>query len=841
MHTFKCTVVAATVLFAAAAVKGQELPSIGEKTVGFARMEGFMGLYWDDGDGSVYLEIPRFEEEFIYVSSLPAGLGSNDIGLDRGQLGTTRLVRFERVGKKVLLVRRNLQFRAESSREAERLAVRDAFAEAIIWGFEIVAEEQERVLVDATDFIVQDVHGIARSLRAMQQGSYSLDRARSAPMPEVLKSFPRNTEMEARVTFVGDNPGNYVREVAADPYALTLRVRHSFIMLPDSGYSPRAFHPGSGYGSIRFRDYATPIGEDMVRQYVRRHRLVKQDPALDVSDAVEPITYYLDPGTPEPVRGALLDGARWWADAFLAAGFSNAFRVEMLPEGADPLDVRYNTIQWVHRATRGWSYGSSVADPRTGEIIKGHVTLGSLRVRQDYLIAEGLLAPYRDSLAAGIDPAEDPMLKMALARIRQLSAHEVGHTLGLAHNFAASVNGRASVMDYPAPYAIVDSDGAISLEEAYAPGLGAWDSVAIAFGYAQPALDVSEADMLAAILGDARDRGLQYITDADARPAGAAHPLANLWDNGADMMRALEHEMQVRRAALSRFGVATVREGRPLALLEEVLVPLYLWHRYQIQGTVKLVGGVIYAYALRSSAEPLPEAVSGVMQRTALEMLMSAIQPEELRIPENVRTRLPPRPPGFGAHRELFPGHTGLVFDPYAPAATMAGLVLSGVVQPERAARLAYQHDFDSDLPDLKEVLEVVSSATWGRDAPLDAYDAELQRVVQQVWIDELIGLGANERAAPSARAMATQKLHEIRGWLGEDPGRPRDMRTLAHRGFVMDQLDRYLSRDYRPDDSQMPLVTPPGSPIGMLARKRARVAFLAQMPQDRCGEGSQW
>lgn len=811
------------------------MPSIAERTDGSTHMDGFFPLYWDASDGRVYLEIEAFEEEFLYVSSLTAGLGSNDIGLDRGQLGSTRLVRFERVGKKVLLVRRNLRYRAESTSAHERRAVRDAFAEGVLWGFEIAGEEDGRVLVDATDFIVRDVHGVARSLRASQQGSYSLERTRSAPVPEMLKSFPRNTEMEARITLVGENPGGYVREVAADPYAVTLRVRHSFVMLPEPGYEPRAFHPGSGYGTISFRDYATPVGEEMVRRYIRRHRLVKRDPALETSDPVEPITYYLDPGTPEPVRSALLDGARWWEGAFEAAGFSNAFKVELLPEGADPMDVRYNVIQWVHRATRGWSYGSSVTDPRTGEIIKGHVTLGSLRVRQDYLIAEGLLAPYEGANAGGMDPEDDPMLRMALARIRQLSAHEVGHTLGLSHNFAASYSGRASVMDYPAPLATVTEAGSISLDEAYAPGLGAWDSVAIAYGYAQPLAGEVEAVMLADILDGARARGLQYITDADARPGGAAHPAAHLWDNGRDMINALENEMRVRRIALSRFGVAAVRSGRPLALLEEALVPLYLRHRYQVEATTRLLGGVSYGYALRGGAESLPEAVPAGMQRSALNMLMAVLQPEALRLPENIRTQLPPRPPGYAQHRELFPGHTGLTFDPYAPAAALAALVLSGIVQPERAARLSYQQDFDSSLPDFKEVLEVVSSATWGGDMPRRAYDAELQRVVQQVWIDELVALSANERAAHAARAMATQKLHEIRGWLDENPGPSRDMRTVAHRGFVMDQLDRYLTREYRALEGQAPLAMPPGSPIGSQERKLIRDQFLARLPPERC------
>ena len=812
-------------------LRAQERPSIADKTTSFVKKDGFFPLYWDEAEGKVWLEIPRMDEAFLYVSSLPAGLGSNDIGLDRSQLGSTRLVHFERVGPKVLLVAPNLRYRADSDDEAERRSVREAFAEGVVWGFTVAAETGGRVLVDATDFIVRDAHGVARRLQGANQGSYSLDKSRSVPYPPMLKAFPDNTEMEARLTFTGDNPGRYVAEVAADPYAVSLRVRHSFIRLPPPGYTPRVFHPASGYGSLTYQDYAVPIGEDIARRFIPRHRLEKKDPTAAVSDPVEPIVYYLDPGTPEPVRSALLDGARWWSEAFEAAGFRNAFRVEVLPGDADPMDVRYNTIQWVHRATRGWSYGSSVMDPRTGEIIKGHVSLGSLRVRQDYLIAEGLLAPYEDAHRSGFAPAEDPMLAMALARIRQLSAHEVGHTLGLSHNFAASVNQRASVMDYPAPL-VTAVDETVSLDAAYATGIGAWDKAAIRYGYAQPPPGTDERAMLHGILAAARQDGLYFVTDADARPAGASHPLANLWDNGDDMLVALDRQMRVRAAALARFGEATLHEDRPLALLEEVLVPLYLGHRYQVEATVKLVGGVEYSYATRGDAQPLPQAIPAAAQRAALRALLETIRPEALRLPENVRTQIPPRPPGYGQHRELFSGHTGLTFDPYAPAEVVADLVLGLIVHAERAARTVYQHDFDPDLPGLDEVLETVTDEVWAQDVPRDPYDAELQRIVQQVWVDVLIGVAADEQSASAVRARILQKLREIYAWVQENPGGRRDEETIAHRAFVFDQLDRYLLRLYQPGERRAVPYTPPGQPIGQggpdyLQRRQHRQGFL--------------
>ncbi len=821
-------------LVAATPLLSQDLPSIEDKTASLDKRDGFFPVYWDAAGGKVFLEVSRMGDDFIYVTSLPVGLGSNDIGLDRSQLGQTRLVRFERSGPKVFLVMPNLRFRAGDASPKEQASVREAFAESVLWGFTVVAETGAAVLVDATAFVVRDSHGIVQTLVRTGQGAFTFEDSRSAAVPSMLKAFPNNTELEARVTFTSGEPGGRVREVAADPYAVTLRVRHSLVRLPKDGYVPRRFHSGAGYSMVSWQDYAVPIEEDMTQRYIRRHRLNKQDVEAAVSDAVEPIVYYLDPGTPEPVRGALLDGARWWAEAFEAAGFTNAFRVDMLPPDADPMDVRYNTIQWVHRSTRGWSYGSSVIDPRTGEIIKGHVSLGSLRVRQDYLIAEGLLAPYADSLI-GDTLWSDPMLEMSLARIRQLSAHEVGHTLGLSHNFASSATGRASVMDYPAPLVHLGTEGEIDLSEAYATGIGAWDKVAIAYGYTEFAPGVEERTALERIVAEASASGLLYLTDADARGPAAAQPLANLWDNGTDMVEALEHEMRVRAAALEQFGAAAVPHGQPIAMLEEALVPLYLRHRYQVEATVKLLGGVHYSYAMRGDQNPLPAAVPGPVQRAAAAALADLLLPEALMLPERLRMRIPPRPPGYGEHRELFGGHTGRTFDPYAPAATAAHMVAALVTDPARAARLTYQNDFDAALPDFEEVMEAISDATWGESVPQDRYAAELQRTAQQVWIDALLVLAANERAAPAVRAMTVHKLREFHEWLVENPGRQRDESTRAHRSQVLDQIDRYVLRDFRPGERNERLAIPPGAPIGALQRTMARKAGLDAWLRDYC------
>lgn len=785
-----------------------QTPSIAEKTAGMTRLDGFFPLYHDTAEGALYLEIPRLEEDFLYQIAQPAGLGSNDVGLDRGQLGETYVVRFERVGKKVLLVAPNLRFRASSPNRLERRSVRDAFAEGILWGFTVAAETDGRVLVDATPFVVRDAHGVVAQLRQARQGAFRLEASRSALAPDAIRSFPQNTEMEARLTFVSDEPGGLVRSVAAEPQSVTLRVRHSFVQLPDDGYTPRPFHPNSGFFGVQWQDYSAPIGEEMTQRFIVRHRLACAGPrdADGLCAPVEPIVYYLDNGTPEPVRSALLDGARWWADAFTAAGFRDAFRVEVLPDTADPLDVRYNVIQWVHRSTRGWSYGASVVDPRTGEILKGHVSLGSLRVRQDYLIAEGLLAPYEGANAAGLPPEDDPMLAMALARIRQLSAHEIGHTLGIAHNFAASVNDRASVMDYPAPLASLRPDGTIDLSDAYDVGIGAWDVTAVRYGYT----DFDAADeraALDALLGELQAEGLLYLSDRDN--AGALDARGSQWENGADALADLAAQMQVRAAALGRFGEATIRQGRPLSTLEDVFVPLYLGHRYALASAAKLLGGQTYRFALRGDAEPGAQPVAGDRQRQALDALLDALAPEALRLPTAMQS-IPPPPSGYGDTREYFSGRTGLAFDPYAPAEAAAALVLGELTRTDRATRLAYQASLDASLPSLDAVWDETTARLWHAPMPRDAQDAQLRRLVQGAWAEALIGLGQRADAAPAVRVAVHRQLTDLQNWLTRNAAA-----DAAHRAYYADRIGRFLDRPFEALPPAPDVTVPPGPPIG--------------------------
>lgn len=789
----------------------QDLPTIESKTESMEQIKGFYTIYWDETAGKVWLEIDRFNEEFIYQVSLAAGLGSNDIGLDRNQLGGTYIVKFERRGPKVFMVVPNLDYVAVTKNVAEQQSVKDAFASGVMHGFTVAAQTKNRVLVDATSFVVRDAHGAADTLKRSGQGSYRVDDSRSAPYRERTKGFPRNTEMEAMLTFTSDAPGGTVRTVASLAESFTLRERHSFIALPEPGFEPRVNDPRSGYFGPSFLDYSSPIGQDMRVRYISRHRLEKKDPSAAVSEPVEPIIYYLDNGTPEPVRSALLEGGNWWNQAFEAAGYKDAFRVEMLPDGADPLDVRYNIINWVHRSTRGWSYGSSITDPRTGEILKGHVLLGSLRVRQDYLIAQGLLNQFDASKAVS---QTDPMLEMALARIRQLSAHEIGHTLGIQHNFAASINDRASVMDYPAPLVKVDPEGRILLHDAYDAGIGDWDKYTIRYGYSDFPEGTDEKEALDAIINRYVGEGWFYITDNDARDEGGSHPQAHLWDNGSDPVAALELDMTVRGLALSRFGVTNLAPNQPMATLEEVLVPLYLRHRYQIDAVAKLVGGVGYTYKMRGDGQSLPEAVSASKQREALNALMAVLSPSALALPPHIQTQIPPRPPGYGGHRELFSGRTGPVFDPYAPGAVVAQQVFGLLLNPSRTARLAYQKDFNPALSDLIEVLVAVTQKVVLSDIPRDAYEAELQRQTQQIWVDELLTAAASSSQAPAARSGILFHLKDLMTWLA-DHADEYDDQTRAHRFAMLDDIDRYIFRPFQTTEKPLRVTTPPGSPIG--------------------------
>ncbi|HEX5883386.1 MAG TPA: zinc-dependent metalloprotease, partial [Pyrinomonadaceae bacterium] len=794
------------VLFCFAPVQAQ---TITEKVAGMEKFPGFFTFYWDAKAGKIWLEIDKWNTEFLYVESLPAGIGSNDIGLDRGQLGNSAIVRFDRTGPRVLLIAPNYGFRATTNNPDERLAVREAFAESTLWGFEVAAEEGSRVLVDATNFYLRDVHNVTNTLQRGQQGTYKLEPTRSAFYLPNTKNFPQNTEVETRLTFTGDPTGQFVREVVPVPEAITVRERHSFVQLPPAGFKPRVSDPRAGYFGIDYMDFATPIEEPITKRFIARHRLQKKDPGARVSEAVEPIVYYVDRGAPEPVRSALLDGARWWQEAFEAIGYKDAFRVEIMPADVDPMDVRYNVIQWVHRSTRGWSYGSSLVDPRTGEIIQGRVSLGSLRDRQDFLIAEGLLAPYDKTTTAS-----PKLLEMVLARLRQLSAHEVGHTLGLQHNYAASPVGRASVMDYPAPRAKLGVDGVPDLSDAYAKGVGEWDKVAIAYGYQDFAPGIDERQALDRTLSEAFARGLMYLTDQDARPPSSSSSVAHLWDNGASAIDELSNVMKVRAAALRRLGENNIREGAPMATIEDVLVPIYMYHRYQVEAAAKVIAGQDYTFSLKGKGDRNPQIVAPEEQRRALAVVLDTLKPDALAMPESLLRLIPPRPSGYPRTRENFRIRTQPVFDALAPAEAVADHVSRFLLNQERAARLVQFHARDRRNPGLAEVIDRILAATW--KAPVaPGYAGEIQHTVNLVILSDLMSLASGDRALNQVRAIASWKLEQLKRWLTAQSRLARDDSRRAFLFYSLEQIKRFQD-DPKKMNLTSPQTPPDGQPIGM-------------------------
>ncbi len=792
------------------------------------KIDGFMPLYVNSDDGKVYVEIARFNQEFLYLVSLPTGVGSNPLGLDRGQLGTTKVVTFERAGNKVLMVQPNYEFRATGDAKQKK-SVEESFARSVIWGFKVEASEGERVLVDATAFIVRDAHGVADRINQQRQGTYGFDESRSALYLPNTKGFPKNTEVEATVTLTaGGDTNNLVNQVTPTGKHVTVRERHSFVELPDDKYRPRKFDPRTGAIPTSFYDYGTDINEDLEVRWIIRHRLEKKDPTAAMSEAVKPIIYYVDNGAPKAIQDALIEGASWWNQAYEAAGFRNAFQVKVLPPDADPMDIRYNVINWVHRSTRGWSIGDSVVDPRTGEILKGDVTLDSQRARQDFLLGTGMLPQYRSGTNAcelGLSPDVDylaadgsasEVTAMAYARIRQLSAHEVGHTLGFTHNFAASTYNRGSVMDYPAPMVEI-KNGKLDLSNAYAVGIGAFDKFAVKYSYSQFPSGVNENAELEKIVREGVAAGMLFLSDQDARPASGANPLANLWDNGPDPVAMLKHEMQVRRIGLDQFGPQNIPTGSPMSELENKFMPLYLHHRYQLTAATKMLGGVYYTFAVRSEAGPIPtkvvEPVPADQQRQALAAILDTIKPEELVISENIIKLLPPVAYGYGSGRsELFPKRTSPIFDSTGAAEIAADMAISGMFEPNRAARMIGQNARNKVNPHFREVVDALVRSTWKAPVSADGNLAVIQRAVQTLVVSRLMDLAANERAQPQVRSVATEALRTLGASLkslvvtGD---------TASHYRSTVDDIERFLTRPDAPRKQTSPLATPPGDPIG--------------------------
>jgi hypothetical protein len=810
----RCSLLALLVAPTVALAQGAAPPpatTIASRTAGFERRDGFVPLWIDPRQGRLYAELPREPLRALFWTSLATGFGSNPVGLDRGASGADQVVRFERDGDRVLMVLENTGFRTSLDDAAHRRSVEESFPSSTVAALPVLAEEGSRTLVDLTEVAYRDWNDIGGALGRLNQGTYAVARDRSSIDRAHTRAYPGNSEIDVALSFTTTaRPGGIPSRIVPDARAFTLRQHLSLLPLPD-GYRPRELDPRVGYFGVTFKDYGQPIQRALEQRWISRHRLERMDPADPRSPVRTPIVYYVDPGIPEPVRQATLDGVRFWAQAFERAGLPGAFRAELLPEGADPLDARYNVVQWENRNERGWSVGGSLGDPRTGQILKGMARMDSHRARTDY----NLYAALMGADAAAADTA------FVLARVRQVSAHEVGHTLGLAHNYIASTNERASVMDYPAPRVRYGRNHTIDISQAYASGPGDYDVWAIRWGYGIfPA--ASERDSLAAIVREGLQKGYLYLSDADARPESSSDPRTNLWDDAADAITFLEEQTSVRRLALDKFGLRNIRAGEPVATLQERLAPLYFWHRFALNGVAKMIGGMTYANTVKGDGQVATRPIDGAAQRKALSWLLSTLQPHMLAIPDTVLTLLGPRPSGYGGPvnnsnspvGELFRGRTDPAFDELSAARTLAQMIVDGILQRERAARLVTFANRGPNMLTLGETIDSLVARTWGQpDRGYSPKFVALFRVTQRAVADRLLTLAADADAAPEVRAMAEYQIGRLRP-VAVRRSAGGDTMNRAHWASIAGDFARWMDRRELPKPTPA-LAAPPGDPFG--------------------------
>ncbi len=788
-----------------------------EAIAGLEKRAGFFDVYVSDKSAKVLTALPAPDAHgvslrAIYATGLTAGLGSNPIGLDRGAFDSGIIIRFVRIGDKIIAEQENWDYRASAVRALEKRAVRESFARSFLWSTDIEATGPDgEILVDLTSFLVRDHFGAIAAIKSNAKGgSYAIAKDRSLPDAKASLVFPDNVEMDAFLTLTSSDPGAEVWATAADARAITLIQHHSFVRLPEDGFALRQFDPRAGAIESSHYDFSSALDEPIITSLARRFRLQRQQINVPSGPVKKPIVFYVDPGAPAQIRQALINGASWWADAFTAAGFEDAYRVEVLPEGAHPFDIRYNMIQWTHRQTRGWSYGGGVSDPRTGEMIKANVILGSQRVRQDRMIFEGLAGVEKSGTGAPDDPVE-----IALARIRQLAAHEVGHTLGFAHNFAASSNDRASVMDYPAPYIRPDDEGGLDFSKAYGVGVGAWDKFTVKWLYAEFGDDKDEKLLLDAMVDEAYENGLRFIADREGRSLGTAHPNGAVWDNGDDAVAALEETLRVRQIALQNFGVRSLKPGQAIADLNTIIVPIYLYHRYQVAAAAKTVGGLNFTYGVKGDASGPARPIAAAEQRRALDALVDTLDSAMLDLPDALINQLTPAAggfSGFGRNAENFSGHTGPVFDVLAAAEISANLTLNALLHPARTARLSAFHRRDANALGLSEMLNTIDAQVF--TAPANQRHQPIANMLQARFINALIGLSTNARANHASKVASDAKLAAIQSRLNTQ--RKQTNAQMAQNQALSRQISAHFNRpDLAATSAAKPVDTPPGSPIG--------------------------
>ncbi|MDA8630335.1 zinc-dependent metalloprotease [Flavobacteriaceae bacterium] len=760
--------------------------------------EGFMNFSYNNDSGKIILEIKNLDSEFMYINSLSRGVGNNDLGLDRGQLGNSRVVYFTKRGNKILLIQPNLRYVSNSSNYLENKAVEEAFARSVLFGFDIIEKSNDSYKIDITSFLISDAHGVSQRLKYSNSGSYTLNKSMSAIDLDRTKAFPKNIEFDVLLTFTGNPLGNLVRSVTPTASNLTVNQHHSFVELPDNNYKKRKFDPRSGSNPFIVYDYSTPIDEKLEQRFIVRHRLSKKYPKQEISEPVDPIVYYIDNGTPEPVKTALIEGGNWWNQAFESAGYKDAFRIEVLPEDADPMDVRYNLIQWIHRSTRGWSYGASIVDPRTGEIIKGQVSLGSLRVRQDYMILSGLIDNPNDIENKAL------IKKTSLDRIRQLSAHEIGHTLGFAHNYISSANNRSSVMDYPHPKIDI-IDGDINIDNAYSKNIGDWDKVTVRYAYTDFQENENEDIKLNQIIEDAVNKGLYFLSDSDSRPVGSANPFSHLWDNGEFPYKELNKLLKVRDLALKNIDLENLVDGEPYDRIEDILVPIYMLHRYQIESTAKAIGGVDYLYFVKNLNNDKVKFVNSKLQKESLESLLNVLNPKNLVLPDNLIEILSPRSFRNPRTRENFESNTGVTFDYINASSSVINHTLTFLINPERINRIYQQNMFGENILKLEDYLTIISNSIFS-NKKMSLYETSINNNTSSLFLDHLFLAFNNSKTNDLSKSLILSSILNTKETLSSN--------LNDYNAFLVNKINGFLNNPdkYKPIEKTK---IPDGSPIG--------------------------
>jgi hypothetical protein len=814
----------------AGSIQAQQAPAtvMAERTGGLQRADGFVPFYWDAARGRVLMEIPAFNADVLYYVSAASGGGSVEMSFDRGIMNSS-VIHFHRSGPRVLVVQQNLRYRAVGGAPAIVENVRDSFPTSVIAALPVEADEGGRVLVDATSLFMRDAGDVVGGMRRANQGAFRLDVARSGFYPPRMKAFPDNTEIETIMTFAADQPGQLVANVAPDPQAFTMRIHHSFLRAPE-GYTPRAADPRIGVSTVSFRDYTRPINEGTEVEWVTRWRLEKQDPNATLSEPKKPIVFYLDPGIPEPIRTAMRNGALWWNKSFEAAGFRNAVQVKDPTPDMDPMDIRYAWILWINRDERGFSSGGTYRDPRTGEILGSKTRMDSHRIRtignyfESYTPTTGgggdngyedcgmVMHVPEDVLALAAQPDANmpaPQRDMVLLRQSLLTAHELGHVMGFGHNWASSVNDRASVMEYPTPRVKV-TNGRLDLSEAFQRSTGAYDDLVTRYAYTEfPA--GKERQGLEAIIAEMRAKNILFVPSTDPRWVW--------YDDRATPTEYLRETTAARKIMLGQYGPAILRDGEPLGALRDMrLWMTYPHHRWAIESGLGYIGGMYHNIVVKGENLPATEIVPAPLQREVLSLLMETLDPENLAIPESLLVHLTPSP-----GNNLEDMAEDYAFDHLRAARILSAMVLEPLFTPARAARLVAFADRQQGALSLPEVVDAVLARTWRAAPSANARHAALRRVTERVALDSLMMLGAHADTSPEVRAYVLQQIAR----LGESSIQaPQDAGPVAEAHYRQAQRDiaRYLENPaaHAPKSvlnwgarprSRYPL--PPGPPLG--------------------------